>query len=96
MQAERQAAEEQADKAREQLKLLQTSLITASVDLKENEKERERLGDDLKSMTESFESKNAELDACKEKLDASKEELDASKVGIWSVSSILSIEMYNI
>ena len=56
-----QAAEEELIKAKEQLKLLHTSLAAASLELEA----KERLESDLKAMTLSLENKQEELDASK-------------------------------
>lgn len=73
MQAELQAAVDELDKTREQVNLLQTSLLTASLELEAKEWETRRVEDNLKAMARCLEGKQ--------------EELDRSKVGIWSVSS---------
>ena len=56
-----QAAEEELIKAKEQLKLLHTSLAAASLELEA----KERLEYDLKAMILSLENKQEELDASK-------------------------------
>ena len=56
-----QAAEEELIKAKEQLKLLHTSLAAASLELEA----KERLEYDLKAMTLSLEIKQEELDTSK-------------------------------
>lgn len=63
MQAELQATAQDLDQTREQLKLLQVSLGTASLELEAKEREKEGVKDDLKAMTDRLKTKQEDLDA---------------------------------
>ena len=54
---------EESERAREQMKLMQSSLNAVSLELKAKEKEKESVEDDLKSMTQHLRRKEEELDA---------------------------------